>query len=75
MVVSVDPKRVYVGELEDESVKGKGFSVIRTEERDEEGREFVWFACTVKGGREMRELDVVQLVKAVETLGCGEITA
>ena len=73
VVVSVDPKRVYVSGVDDESVKGKGFSVVKTEERDAEGREFVWFACTVKGGRETRQLDVVQLVKAVEALGCGEI--
>ena len=73
VVVSVDPKRVYVGSEEDESVRGKGYSVVKTKERDGEGRGFVWFACTVKGGREMRELDVVQLVKAVEALGCGEI--
>ena len=73
VVVSVDPRRLYVSGVDDESVRGKGFSVIRTEERDADGREFVWFACTVKGGRETRQLDVVQLVKAVEALGCGEI--
>ena len=73
VVVSVDPKRVYVSGVEDEGFKGKGFSVIRTAERDGEGREFVYFACTVKGGRETRDLDVVQLVKAVEALGAGEI--
>ena len=73
VVVSVDPKRVYVTWPDDENVRGKGFSVIETKERDADGKEFVWFACTVKGGRETRQLDVVQLVKAVEALGCGEI--
>ena len=73
VVVSVDPKRMYVRNPEEESVKGKRYSVIKTAEKDAEGRDYVWFACTIKGGREVRELDVVQLVKAVEALGCGEI--
>ena len=32
-----------------------------------------WYQCTVKGGREPRDLDVVQLVTVCEKLGAGEI--
>jgi imidazole glycerol-phosphate synthase len=64
---------VYVDGPEDERVNGMGFSVIESGEKDKEGRRWVYFACTIKGGRETRLLDVVQLVKAVEAMGCGEI--
>jgi imidazole glycerol-phosphate synthase len=33
----------------------------------------VWWQCTVKGGREGRDLDAVELARAVEALGAGEI--
>jgi len=68
VVVSVDPKRVYVSKPEDSQ-----HHTVRTSEPDKEGREYVWYACTVKGGRETRDLDVRQLVQAVEAMGCGEI--
>ena len=32
-----------------------------------------WYQCTVKGGREGRDIDVVQLVTVSEKLGAGEI--
>ena len=32
-----------------------------------------WYQCTIKGGREPRDLDVVQLVTVCEKLGAGEI--
>merc|ERR1712070_192451 len=40
----------------------------------EDGRK-CWWQCTVKGGREARNLDVVALAKGVADLGCGEIMA
>ncbi|KIW16134.1 imidazoleglycerol phosphate synthase, cyclase subunit [Exophiala spinifera] len=74
VVVSVDPKRVYVGGADGvESAKARGHTVIETTDRDGEGRDHVWFACTVKGGREVRDFDVVRLVTACEKLGAGEI--
>lgn len=63
VVVSVDPRRVYLQEGEE-----TGHDVVRL--RD--GRR-CWYQCTVKGGREGRDIDVVELVKAVELLGAGEI--
>ncbi|RMD42814.1 hypothetical protein DV735_g2329, partial [Chaetothyriales sp. CBS 134920] len=72
VVVSVDPKRVYVRSPDE----AKSHTCIKTEDLrggDDAGKEYVWFACTVKGGRETRDFDVVQLLKAVEDMGCGEI--
>jgi glutamine amidotransferase/cyclase len=37
------------------------------------GEGYCWFQCTVKGGREGRDVDVVELGRAVERLGAGEI--
>ena len=32
-----------------------------------------WYQCTVKGGREVRDLDALQLAQVCEKLGAGEI--
>jgi glutamine amidotransferase/cyclase len=37
------------------------------------GEEWCWWQCTVKGGREARDIDAVAVAKAVEALGAGEI--
>jgi imidazole glycerol-phosphate synthase len=69
VVVSIDPKRVYVdastydGPRRDELIVGSG---------DEEGKAW-WYQCTVSGGREARDLSVVELARGVEILGAGEI--
>jgi glutamine amidotransferase/cyclase len=69
VVVSIDPKRVYVdastydGQRKDELILGSG---------DEEGKAW-WYQCTVSGGREARDLSVVELARGVEILGAGEI--
>ncbi|KAI0361513.1 imidazole glycerol phosphate synthase HisHF [Trametes cingulata] len=72
VVVSVDPRRVYVdpdydGPYKDELVFGKPDGPEK-----ERGKAW-WYQCTVRGGRENRPLSVVQLVKGVEKLGAGEI--
>merc|ERR1712176_1021417 len=38
-----------------------------------EGERYCWYQCTVKGGREARDICAVTVAKAVETLGAGEI--
>ena len=38
-----------------------------------QGESWVWWQCTVKGGREGRPLGAVELARAVEALGAGEI--
>lgn len=68
VVVSVDPKRVYVAKPEDTT-----HHVLRTPYTGPNGEEYCWYACTIHGGRSTRDLDVVQLVTAVEAMGCGEI--
>lgn len=37
------------------------------------GEKYCWWQCTVKGGRESRDLGAVELAKGVEMLGAGEI--
>lgn len=68
VVVSVDPKRVYVS-----NPKETSHHTIKTKYPDAVGQSFCWYQCTIKGGREIRDVDVWQLVKAVEAMGAGEI--
>lgn len=68
VVVSVDPKRVYVS-----SPDSTPHHTISTTTSGPHGEEYCWYACTIKGGRETRDLDVVQLTTAVEAMGAGEI--
>ena len=68
VVVSVDPKRILV-----KSAVQTTHHTIETKFPDEHGNHYVWYACTTKGGREQRDLDVQQLVQAVESMGAGEI--
>jgi len=68
VVVSVDPKRIYVS-TPDETTH----STIKTSLPGPKGEQYCWYQCTVKGGREGRDIDVVQLVTVCELLGAGEI--
>lgn len=68
VVVSIDPKRVYVASPSDTT-----HAVVETAFPGPQGEKYCWYACTVKGGRETRDLDVVQLATAVEALGAGEL--
>ncbi len=68
VVISVDPRRVYVGSAADTS-----HAAIKTTIPGPQGESYCWYQCTVKGGREGRDLDVVQLVVACQQLGAGEI--
>lgn len=68
VVVSVDPRRVYVS--------GPGETThrtLRTDYPDETGNQYCWYQCTTKGGREGSDIDVWQLIVAVEAMGAGEI--
>ncbi|KAJ0165291.1 Imidazole glycerol phosphate synthase hisHF [Colletotrichum tanaceti] len=68
VVVSVDPKRVYVPKPD-----ATRHNIIRTRTPGPKGEEYCWYACTIKGGRETRDMDVVELAQAVEAMGTGEI--
>ena len=68
VVVSVDPKRIYV-----ESPDETKHHTIRTKYPGSRGEKYCWYQCTIKGGREGRDMDVHQLVTAVEAMGAGEI--
>ncbi len=68
VVISVDPRRVYVHSPQETS-----HTTITTEHPGPGGERYCWYQCTVKGGREGRDIDVVQLVKSCQELGAGEI--
>ena len=68
VVVSVDPKRVYTSKPAETR-----HNTIQTKFPGPNGEQACWYACTIKGGRETRDLDVVELVAAVEAMGAGEI--
>lgn len=68
VVISVDPKKVYVNDPTD--TKNKTF---KTKYPDPKGRTWCWYQCTIKGGRESRDLGVWELIQACEALGAGEI--
>ena len=68
VVISIDPRRVYVGSPDDVH-----HPVIATTTPGPGGEGYCWYQCTIKGGREGRDLDAVTLAYACEELGAGEI--
>jgi len=68
VVISIDPRRVYV-----DSPKSVPHHVIETTIPGPSGERYCWYQCTIKGGREGRNLDAVTLAKHCEALGAGEI--
>ncbi len=68
VVISIDPRRVYV-----DTPDAVRHPVIRTAIPGPGGEQYCWYQCTIKGGREGRDVDAVTLAKVCETLGAGEI--
>jgi glutamine amidotransferase/cyclase len=68
VVISIDPRRVYV-----KSPGGLAQRVIETAIPGPDGERHCWYQCTIKGGREGRDLDAVTLARVCEELGAGEI--
>lgn len=68
VVVSIDPQRVYVSSPDDVA-----HHVIETELPGPNGEKYCWYQCTIKGGREGRNLDAITLARVCEKLGAGEI--
>jgi len=71
VVISIDPRRVYVSRPDDPAVGG--VYVIPTDIPGPNGERYCWYQCTIKGGREGRNVDAVTLAKVCESLGAGEI--
>ncbi len=68
VVVSIDPRRVWVA-----SPKDTHHNTIKTSTPGPHGEEYCWYQCTVRGGREGRNIDALELAQTVEKLGAGEI--
>jgi len=68
VVISIDPRRVYVRLPEETRHR-----TIKTAWPGPDGEQYCWFQCTVKGGREGRDVDAVELARVCELLGAGEI--
>jgi len=72
VVVSIDPRRVWVADAASASphpVADHASSAAR----GPNGEVLCWYECTVEGGRKGSGLDVVQVCRAVEALGAGEL--
>jgi len=68
VVISIDPRRVYVKSPDDVT-----HMVIETREKGPDREQYCWYQCTIKGGREGRDLDAATLARLCEELGAGEI--
>lgn len=73
VVISVDPRRIYVEEGQVPPEHAASLVSGPDERPGHSGSAQWWYACTVKGGRETRNVDVVQLARGVERLGAGEL--
>jgi hypothetical protein len=64
VVISVDPRRVYVADPA--AVK---HHTIATTVKGPNGEGHCWYQCTVKGGREGRDIGAYEFTRACEALG------
>eukprot|EP00534_Pseudo-nitzschia_fraudulenta_P016772 CAMPEP_0201252732 /NCGR_PEP_ID=MMETSP0852-20130820/67075_1 /ASSEMBLY_ACC=CAM_ASM_000632 /TAXON_ID=183588 /ORGANISM="Pseudo-nitzschia fraudulenta, Strain WWA7" /LENGTH=540 /DNA_ID=CAMNT_0047552471 /DNA_START=305 /DNA_END=1927 /DNA_ORIENTATION=+ len=72
VVISIDPKRVYVSS-KDGFDKKHVLIELDDGSSGPNGEKYCWFQCTVKGGREARDICAVTVAKAAQQLGAGEI--
>jgi glutamine amidotransferase/cyclase len=72
VVVSIDPKRIYV-KTKEEVAAPKVVVELEADQAGPNGERLCWYQCTVKGGREARDICAVTVAKATEKLGAGEI--
>lgn len=68
VVVSVDPRRVYVRSPSDVPHR-----TVETASPGPRGERWCWYQCTVNGGRVSTDVDAISLARACEELGAGEI--
>jgi imidazole glycerol-phosphate synthase len=72
VVISIDPRRVYVLDPSDAPHK----TVVEMTDPARfgpAGERFAWYQCTVRGGREGRDMDANALARACEAMGAGEL--
>lgn len=72
VVVSIDPKRVYASSIGQIDPKHVAVNLDESQ-AGPNGELLCWYQCTVKGGREARDICAVTVAKASEALGAGEI--
>jgi glutamine amidotransferase/cyclase len=68
VVISIDPKRYYV-----EDPQSCAYETIKTAIPGPNGEQYCYYQVTSQGGRKVHELGAVELAKACESLGAGEI--
>mmetsp|Transcript_107128 Transcript_107128/g.299249 ORF Transcript_107128/g.299249 Transcript_107128/m.299249 type:complete len:571 (+) Transcript_107128:109-1821(+) len=73
VVISVDPRRMYVASPDVTSHTCVEVGTPGGPPPGPNGERFLWYCCTLKGGRENSDIDVIQLAQAVDALGAGEI--
>lgn len=77
VVVSIDPRRVYVADGAAPPVAkwGHAHALVELPEGDAgpHGERRCWWEATMRGGKERSGLDVAALVRAVDALGAGEL--
>ena len=71
VVISVDPRRVYVSSPDETTHRALPLdeSEGKRGQAGPAGEKWCWYACTVKGGREQRDIDAFELAAACEALG------
>jgi len=69
VVISIDPIKIWVNT----KTKSLQHTIIESSVIGPLGEQYCWYQCTVKGGRERRNIDVVAFAKACESLGAGEL--
>ena len=81
VVISIDPRRVYVSSPDDVLPAGHvvvelsngGLTRKTNGPLGPNGEKYCWYQCTVSGGRTNRPICAVTVARAVEALGAGEI--
>lgn len=72
VVVSIDPKRVYVDPVAYDGPYKDELVFERDGGPDQRGKAW-WYQCTVSGGRETRPVSAVELAQGAQKLGAGEV--
>ena len=68
VVISIDPRRVWVKDPSETKNR-----CVKSAKTGPDGETYCWWQCTVKGGREGRDIGAYELAVAMEDLGAGEI--